>query len=145
MPVLGSRCNLNKSESDWTQVLQLPCRRPGVQTCKEVVERSYRAYFLNGSFKMTFTPEIVPVTAVLTCSMASELISPAAFSAPPAAADAASLASTLTSLRRHCPMDSTQGCFCLSPATSAVPLARMLLVSLIESNAFCAARHQGHR
>jgi len=56
------------------------------------------SYFLKGSLTTTFTPEIVPVTALRTCCTACELISPAAFNAPVAAADAASVVSRLISL-----------------------------------------------
>jgi len=43
----------------------------------------------NGSSSTIFTPAIVPVTALRTCAAAAEPISPAALSAPVAAAEAA--------------------------------------------------------
>jgi hypothetical protein len=57
-----------------------------------------QSYCLKGSLTTTFTPEISPVTARWTCSTVVALTSPAALSAPVAADEAASAASTPISL-----------------------------------------------
>src|SRR5437867_13059066 len=58
---------------------------------------SYVSRDLNGSFRTTFTPEIVPVTAFRTRSAALDPTLPAASIAPFAAAEAACSALTPTS------------------------------------------------